>query len=831
MIKIILAPMKTTFLFLLLAGVFQQIFALPSYEPFMNATAAGGTTYSNGATLYHQTNAMGDWWAHWNGGSTTQFIPCTNIGLAYSGFPAAFLTPPATNGTYVPGNDDHAGGTSGQQPAYIFSKIIKADPNNLVVNAIYASFLMQVPTLGEMVSGNATYFAGFATNDATSDNLGINLPNSAMKIFLKGNSSTAGSSTAWSIGVANNSGSGSAAWDGGGHTGSQVVFVVVDYEFGINGNSDYARLWVNPTAASFGASTPPTPTASTAGIIGNNRIAQAADFFLQDRTSTSLWGSLRMADFRAGTTWSYVTGGPEVTVAPSNISSSPSVPVTLSVAVLSGSTNDALFYQWSKNGSALSDGGNVTGSATPLLTLLSVSLSDSATYSVLVTNALGGTTSFATLTVLDPYINRQPPAALNIPTGNTALFSTTESGTAPFTYQWYKNGAGLGNGMTPWSSIISGVATSNLTISSAAPSDSGTYTLVVTNAVKSTTVSSNSVLIVSDPIVINQVPNIATNYLGTAAFPVAPGGTPPFSYQWQLNGKSLSDGPAPSGSGATVSGSHTTNLVVSGVAYPDGGSYAIVVTNGAGKIFISPPGTLTVADPYIITSPVSQTDLGYATTVFSVAAGGSGSVTYRWSFNGTALSDGGNIIGSAAPNLSIANLSVNDDGTYSVVVSGAGPSVQSQATLAVTPVYAVYPSLPLITNFQGWGCSLCWWANVIGGWTNRDYYADLAFNTLKFNVVRYNIGGGQNPNVNNTEVYYANMPGFSTGPGQWNWNADTNQRWMLQAAWLAGSSTSKPLSIRRLTGCFTRRMSPVWLDPIISKPITKQPLPAISQPC
>ena len=74
----------------------------------------------------------------------------------------------------------------------------------------------------------------------------VTLPASAMKIFLKGNSATAGQSTTWSIGVANNSGSGSATWDSGDHTSNDVLFVVVCYEFGINGNPDVASLWVNP---------------------------------------------------------------------------------------------------------------------------------------------------------------------------------------------------------------------------------------------------------------------------------------------------------------------------------------------------------------------------------------------------------------------------------------------------------------------------------------------------------------------------------------------------------------------------------------------------------
>lgn len=91
------------------------------------------------------------------------------------------------------------------------------------------------------------------------------------------------------------------------------------------------------------------------------------------------------------------------------------------------------------------------------------------------------------------------------------------------------------------------------------------------------------------------------------------------------------------------------------------------------------------------------------------------------------------------------------------------------------------PSKVLVDDFQGWGVSLCWWANVVGGYSNRDEYADLIFNTLKLNIVRYNIGGGENPRGPGTMQFRAMVPGFEPERGVWDWNADRNQRWMLQA--------------------------------------------------
>jgi O-glycosyl hydrolase len=110
--------------------------------------------------------------------------------------------------------------------------------------------------------------------------------------------------------------------------------------------------------------------------------------------------------------------------------------------------------------------------------------------------------------------------------------------------------------------------------------------------------------------------------------------------------------------------------------------------------------------------------------------------------------------------------------------------------LAVLPLRAqrsetvarINPANVLVNEFQGWGVSLCWWANVVGGYSNRDEYADLIFKDLKLNIVRYNVGGGENPDGPGTLQLRAMVPGFEPKRGVWDWDADRNQRWMLKAA-------------------------------------------------
>lgn len=95
--------------------------------------------------------------------------------------------------------------------------------------------------------------------------------------------------------------------------------------------------------------------------------------------------------------------------------------------------------------------------------------------------------------------------------------------------------------------------------------------------------------------------------------------------------------------------------------------------------------------------------------------------------------------------------------------------------------------------FEGWGTSLAWWGNVIGGWSSskRDEIIDLLFDDdqgLGFNIVRYNIGGGENPLYQSSYRVGAVMPSFQPSEGVWDWNADLNQRYVLQRAKALGAN-------------------------------------------
>ena len=49
---------------------------------------------------------------------------------------------------------------------------------------------------------------------------------------------------------------------------------------------------------------------------------------------------------------------------------------------------------------------------------------------------------------------------------------------------------------------------------------------------------------------------------------------------------------------------------------------------------------------------------------------------------------------------------------------------------------------------------------------------------LGYNIFRYNIGGGENPNHKHMRAY-GDIQGYQPSSGVWNWNADATQRAVL----------------------------------------------------
>ncbi len=259
-------------------------------------------------------------------------------------------------------------------------------------------------------------------------------------------------------------------------------------------------------------------------------------------------------------------------------------------------------------------------------------------------------------------------------------------GTAPFTYQWHKNGA-----------AIPGATQAALIINDAQVSDSGDYHVVVTNSVGSYTGHDITWTVSADDIFMNSHPQSQSVVNGQpATFSVGTTGGTPDSYQWYKNG-------------IAIAGATAATYSISAVSPNDEGSYTCTASRfweewnaGFGEWVdfsdsaISRPADLVVVVPPVITGqPQSQTLSSGQTAQLTVSVvgsmditqpkvvgGGEVDFTYQWRKGGVEIS------GAAGRTLTLASATEADAGSYDCVITstvGAGSVTSAAATVTVLP--------------------------------------------------------------------------------------------------------------------------------------------------
>ena len=134
--------------------------------------------------------------------------------------------------------------------------------------------------------------------------------------------------------------------------------------------------------------------------------------------------------------------------------------------------NAPLLYQWERNGTPIAGAASSSYTTPPTTTA-----DNSSRFVVIISDKAGSVTSNpATLTVttanVAPSLISQP-VDQTVTAGQTATFSVTASGTAPLSYQWYKNGTAIGTATSP-----------TYTTPAETTSDNGAqFTVVVSNSV------------------------------------------------------------------------------------------------------------------------------------------------------------------------------------------------------------------------------------------------------------------------------------------------------------------------------------------------------------
>ncbi len=224
-----------------------------------------------------------------------------------------------------------------------------------------------------------------------------------------------------------------------------------------------------------------------------------------------------------------------------------SVPYGSAVAFVVGADGAAgLHYQWIFNGSLLA------GETNSILWIPDVQPPQTGGYSVIVTNVYGSvTSSVAMLTVPNApaVIIIQPQSRTNA-VGTEAAFTVAAAGMEPLAYRWRKDGTNLVNGGN-----LSGVTTTNLTISNVQLTNAGNYTVVITNAYGSMTSSVATLTVFVAPTLTGALDS--TNFTWTA------GGDVP----WFAQTQTTHDGVDAAQSGVITNGQESwiqTTVIVPG---------------------------------------------------------------------------------------------------------------------------------------------------------------------------------------------------------------------------------------------------------------------------
>src|SRR5437899_777212 len=139
--------------------------------------------------------------------------------------------------------------------------------------------------------------------------------------------------------------------------------------------------------------------------------------------------------------------------------------------------------------------------------------------------------------------------------GSTGTFSTTPSGTGPFTYQWTDNGV-----------VIPGSTNSSYTVGPVTPGDAGAYCVIISGAVNS--VTNCATLTVIEPTTASGPNDMTLTSGDTGTFSTTASGTGPFAYQWTDN------------RGVQIPGATNSAYTVGPVTPGDAGIYCVIV-NGA----------------------------------------------------------------------------------------------------------------------------------------------------------------------------------------------------------------------------------------------------------
>jgi hypothetical protein len=254
-------------------------------------------------------------------------------------------------------------------------------------------------------------------------------------------------------------------------------------------------------------------------------------------------------------------------------------------------------YQWQVSTNGGTSFSNVTtgagGTSASYTTLALTTADNNNKYRVVVTDAASASvTSHSANLAVNSLLTTTAPSNAIQDSGQTGTFTTTSSnGTPPYSYQWQVSS----NGGTSFSNVTTGIGgnTASYTTPVLTTSDSNNqYRVVVTDAAFVSIISDAASLIVNIELSTTTPTTVITTVGSSATFTTTTSfGTPPYTYQWQVQ---------PNGIGSfinvtTGTGGTTASYVTSALTTADNNNqYRVVVMDATLASFPSGHATLTI---------------------------------------------------------------------------------------------------------------------------------------------------------------------------------------------------------------------------------------------
>ena len=324
-----------------------------------------------------------------------------------------------------------------------------------------------------------------------------------------------------------------------------------------------------------------------------------------------------------------------------------------------------------------------------------------------------------------PAVSTQPQDQ-SVFAGQNATFTVLANGTPPVSYQWYYDS----------DTLLTNATGPSLTITNAQLSDSGGYSVTLSNAygTASSYTAQLEVSVPAAPSVIDQPQALVLLPGQTAAFSVNASGSAPLSYQWYFNTNTL------------LTNAIGTSLVLTNVQLTNQGTYSVLVSNFVGSV-TSTPAMLTIntnpVAPTFSSQPASQTVLQGSTVTLNPSVSGTAPITYQWNQNGLPLT------GATNQSLTLTNVQATNAGSYTLTATNSiGGAVSSAAILTVTPIIPVVNSAYNLVGFgrntTGGGVLSETDANYAHIYTATDLAKALTSKTVKIIEIMTNLNLGYN---------------------------------------------------------------------------------------